>query len=1089
MASTALARVPSSVQKRNNKMEAQAGVLNWMKSLLHRDTCYQDDYYYFVNNSTFGETICRALITYPNETTTYDYTPTQTATVVTTRVYTDKEVVRTTATSTVTVTVSNTAMKKRAPLPTPAARLTDLTKRQIFDMYRRAAADNSSSTPSDNEVSTSLSSACECQTYSGSTVTKTYTNLAVYSTLYGFDETTTTVYSTRTDGPVTTTTTTTVAGSPSAAVSPSTNATSTTGSAAASSVYAQTTGISQTGTISDETSSSTTSMHAATPTAKPFTCPDDNNTTVSQMVDNERFDYDIYCNADLPNWPHLFSNLSYDSFSQCVAACSLADAQFDQPVCQGVVYYEVPTEKGANCFLKAEAATNETVLALGMDVAILRRIAVGVTQGEPAGTSTESAPFHDQTSTVAPSDMSSSMSLMLGNSTTSVPIITPGPPMASGRMPAYTSYSTYVQDGSTFSTGSVYSTYYSAHGSWYYSYYTTWSVAWSSATTVYAAGETGYSQANSSNSGTSQSGDSDGGYTTIQDQNITTTTHEGNKTITNTTETIIGTDYSANGTQLNASTTTLYFSETSYAANSNNGGNGSESGGSGGASSGVITFTGFASTQTVIYNSGAISGGSGYATSGAVQTPPPVITSTSLYSTANVITNGGSTAGSSGYAASGYTYSTQSGQVGSVVIINSYRTAYSSGYATSGANSANGTGGGNGGKFSTATSGVITSTGPASTATFTKSGAPRSGTESSDIVSTVISYYTIGSSVIINSYATAYGSGYVASGAVTSTATLNGTFGGYGTAASGVVTTSKGSFTNSPAPRSGTESSDTVTMTGPAPYPPYTIVTSSAASGGASSYTNGSSPSSTGSFSNTGILRTGTDSTSTEASTTSTPAPYILNPVTPPSHIPSGTGPIPYPPYNYTVPPPLSVTPSSAVLTSRASTGFSNSGQPRSGTDSSSTPSTTRSVAYPPFSDSPPLSTGPMSTYTASGSIVPSVSNSSMTIPLSTGSSSSTSLSSSQALRTGTDSTDITSSTVPLSTGTSPPQTSITPMSSSCMWGNSSYITVTTTETVFGCYSTCLPQNGYGGGPQSFGPPAFWSPHTTSEATTTTTAS
>ncbi|OQO13387.1 hypothetical protein B0A48_01615 [Cryoendolithus antarcticus] len=1059
---TALARVPPSVQKRNDKIEAQAGVLNWMRSLLHRETCYEDDYYYFVNNSTFGETICQALITYPNETTTYDYTPTQTATVVTTHVYTDKEIVRTTATSTVTVTVSNTAMKKRAPLPTPAARITDLTKRQIFDMYRRAAADNSSSTPSDNEVSTSLSSACECQTYSGSTVTRTYTNLPVYSTLYGFTETTTTVYSTRTDGPVTTTTTTTVAVTPSAAISPSENATSATGSAAASSVYAQTPDISQTGTISDETSTSFTSTHAATPTAKPFTCPDDNNNTVSQMVDNERFDYDIYCNADLPNSPDLFSNLSYDRFSQCVAACSLADAQFDQPVCQGVVYYEVPTEKGANCFLKAEAAANETVLALGMDVAILRRIAVGVAPDDPSGTSIESVPFNGETSTVAPTDMSSSMSSMFGNSTTSVPIITPGPPVASGRMPAYTSYSTYVQDGTTYSTGSIHSTYYSSNGSWYYSYYTTWSVAWSSATTVYAAGETQYAVGSNNTSNSQSNNSGNGGYSTIQDQNVTEITYRGNQTVYNTTETIIDADYSANGTHLNASTTTLYYSETSYYASNSNGDSGSDNGGNGGASSGVVTSTGVIATQTVIYNSGATSGGSGYATSGVVQTPPPVITSTSIYSTENVITNSGGTAGGSGYAASGYAYSTGSGQVGSVVIINSYGTAYSSSYATSGANSANGTGDDYGGDFSTAASGVITSTGPANTATFTNSGAPRSGTDSSDIVSTVVSYYTIGSSVIVNSYATAYGSGYVASGVVTSTATLNGTSGGYGTAASGAITTSKGPFTNSPAPRSGTESSDIVIMTGPAPYPPYTIVTSSEASGAASSSANWSF-----------------------TSTTSTPAPYISNPVTPPSYIPSGTAPVPYLPYNHTVPPPLSATPSSAVLTILASTRFSNSGQPRSGTDSSSTPSATLPIAYPPFSHSPSLSTAPMTTYTASRSILPSVSNSTVAIPLSTGPSSS--LSSSQALRTGTESTDITTSMM-LSTGTSPPQTSITPIFSSCMWENSSYITVTTTETIFGCYSNCLPQNGYGGGPQSLGPPAFWSPYTTIEAKATTTA-
>ena len=38
-------------------------------------TCYQDDYYYFVYNSTFGEKVCQMFIDYPNVTTTYDYTP------------------------------------------------------------------------------------------------------------------------------------------------------------------------------------------------------------------------------------------------------------------------------------------------------------------------------------------------------------------------------------------------------------------------------------------------------------------------------------------------------------------------------------------------------------------------------------------------------------------------------------------------------------------------------------------------------------------------------------------------------------------------------------------------------------------------------------------------------------------------------------------------------------------------------------------------------------------------------------------------------------------------------------------------------
>ena len=50
---------------------------------------------------------------------------------------------------------------------------------ELAQIYRRQAMDNgTSSEPSDGDISSSLSSACECQTYSGSTVTVTYTNEA-----------------------------------------------------------------------------------------------------------------------------------------------------------------------------------------------------------------------------------------------------------------------------------------------------------------------------------------------------------------------------------------------------------------------------------------------------------------------------------------------------------------------------------------------------------------------------------------------------------------------------------------------------------------------------------------------------------------------------------------------------------------------------------------------------------------------------------------------------------------------------------------------------------------------------------------------
>lgn len=80
----ASARVPHSFQdvaRRN--AEPEDGIWGWLHRLFKREIftrqsdgiCYQDQYYDFVYNSSFGEAVCQALIEYPNRTTTVDYTP------------------------------------------------------------------------------------------------------------------------------------------------------------------------------------------------------------------------------------------------------------------------------------------------------------------------------------------------------------------------------------------------------------------------------------------------------------------------------------------------------------------------------------------------------------------------------------------------------------------------------------------------------------------------------------------------------------------------------------------------------------------------------------------------------------------------------------------------------------------------------------------------------------------------------------------------------------------------------------------------------------------------------------------------------
>lgn len=100
-----------------------------------------------------------------------------------TYIYTETEidyaVVRTTPVSTVTVTESTTAIAKRDAQITPMPR--DISRAQRADVFiqifKRQAMDNgTSSMPSDSDISTSLSSACMCQTYAGATITVTYTN-------------------------------------------------------------------------------------------------------------------------------------------------------------------------------------------------------------------------------------------------------------------------------------------------------------------------------------------------------------------------------------------------------------------------------------------------------------------------------------------------------------------------------------------------------------------------------------------------------------------------------------------------------------------------------------------------------------------------------------------------------------------------------------------------------------------------------------------------------------------------------------------------------------------------------------------------
>lgn len=831
------------------------------------------------------------------------------------------------------------------------------------------------------------------------------------------------------------------------------------------SMFVQTTGVSQ-GTPSIEEPTSTETSVSPDPTAPPFTCPDDDGMVISQMLGSERFDYDVFCDKDLPTSPELSSvlDLSYSTFSECVASCSYANAQFDQPVCQGAAYFETETSSG-NCILKSAANATDSVSATGVNIAILRRIAVGVDENHGEGTNTEVVSFSSETPTMDPGKMGSIIMSMMGNSTSTMPIVTP-PPLAvySGRPVAggETAYSTYISDGTTFSTGSAFSTYVSGNGSWYSAYFSSFSVAWTNAQTIYAAGETTLPVAYN-NTGVTKESNEDGGYTLWKNTTNSTVSYQSNQTVYDVTE-IIEADYMApNGTQTSSSITTSYYSYTGAAVAGANSVAGS-------SDAGVITSS--YSTQTVIYNSGFTEGGTGVQASGVIQTPAPLVTST--FSTQSVIASSGGLNGAEGIEASGAAGSTAPVTATTSTSPFSTQTVIVSSGGLNGEISGGGsgvagstvlvTGGssviintfGTAGSIGLVLSGVIAVNGTSGATSFEASGAvPSTGAITSTFVDTTIILSTGGAGGAFSTAASGAGSD-------------SGTSGVTSIAVSGEASPSTGTRSVPSGLRSGTDSESsssapTALQTSPSvPYPP--VVTNPS---GSIPEVNSSLPLPTGTgsapFSQPSGPRVGTDSSSTLVGTgpvqyppveTSPPTnetvSFPTSGLTGSSSTPLGTGPVPYPPVttefitlsglNATIPaptgtpsgtftntrdlrsgsdssstfpgtapapyPPLGTGPPSNVSVpspiGTSSGKFTNTRDLRSGTDSSSTPLGTGSMPYPPLTTGPPSNvTVPIPTGTAPGNFTISE----PTVP-GTGS-----FTNSQTLREGTDSESTTSTT------------------------------------------------------------------------------
>jgi hypothetical protein len=98
------------------------------------------------------------------------------------RTETDTQVllIRTTPITTTTVTVSGSQIGKRDAQITAVSYVE---KSEYINAFRRQADNSTDLPPDDDVIAASLSSACGCQGYVGSTVTQTYTNQPDASTL------------------------------------------------------------------------------------------------------------------------------------------------------------------------------------------------------------------------------------------------------------------------------------------------------------------------------------------------------------------------------------------------------------------------------------------------------------------------------------------------------------------------------------------------------------------------------------------------------------------------------------------------------------------------------------------------------------------------------------------------------------------------------------------------------------------------------------------------------------------------------------------------------------------------------------------
>ncbi|KAF2795428.1 hypothetical protein K505DRAFT_373919, partial [Melanomma pulvis-pyrius CBS 109.77] len=91
-------------------------------------------------------------------------------------------------------------------------------------------------------------------------------------------------------------------------------------------------------------------------TALPFSCPDGNGKSITNVVGNEMYEYAIMCNTALVTSNEILT-IHSSSATDCAVECSYVNDVFQKDVCQAATFTATPGTDGGDCVISGSTST------------------------------------------------------------------------------------------------------------------------------------------------------------------------------------------------------------------------------------------------------------------------------------------------------------------------------------------------------------------------------------------------------------------------------------------------------------------------------------------------------------------------------------------------------------------------------------------------------------------------------------------------------------------------------------------------------------------------------------------------------------